>query len=88
MELRGTAIEYFGSLPNRLNEIISKEGIEVEYFSSNNPNMLVLGCSYKGKKVEIITQILEDLIEMGMEFMVEYLSTVLIKNIREYKVNT
>lgn len=87
MELKGVAIEYFGSLPNKLNEVISKEGVEVEYFSSNNPNMLVLVCLYEGEKIRIISQISEDLIKKGMEFMVDYLSTFFIEIIKDYKVN-
>jgi hypothetical protein len=87
MELKGIAIEYFGSLPNRLNEIISKEGINIEYFYSNDPNMLGLVCSYNGEKIKATTQIPEDLIKMGMEFMVDHVSNFFIKSIREYKVN-
>jgi hypothetical protein len=87
MELKGIAIEYFGSLPNRLNEIISKEGINIEYFYSNDPNMLGLVCSYNGEKIKATAQIPEDLIKMGMEFMVDHVSNFFIKSIREYKVN-
>ena len=85
MKVKGLTIDYFGSIPNKLNDIISKENIKIEYFYSNNLNSLGLVWLHKGKKIAMEVHITEDLIEKGADFMVDNLSKFYIKGILSYQ---